>query len=251
MITGDTMINDIVYHKINLTGYYLSDACEKSFFNSGYQGAFRNDIENKKVWFVSAGDMAESLLYEFGLQIGDTLSPGILDPDNYWDFWIEDIDSVETSDGYRKLFLIRSMLNLSEAPFRIIEGIGGQNLISPIANWWNFELGYYLDCVSVNDSVYYNQTGNCEQIVGTRPALQMPAMAIFPNPSSGYIWIRNEADQNKPFGVEIFNSVGCRVKSITCDVSPTIIDLTNQPSGLFYIFVKTGSVTSGQKIILR
>jgi hypothetical protein len=247
-ITGDTLINEMVYHKIDRSGYYFDDNCDDTYFNNGYQGAFRNDIENKKVWFVLAGEDTESILYEFDLEIGDTLTPGILNPNNYWDFWVEDIDSIEIENNFRKLFLIRSQINIGEGPFRIIEGIGGQSLIAEFASWLYFEGGYHLGCLSVNDNLIYGN--DCDEIVGSDELLASSTMILCPNPSTGQVWIKDNTCESDPLYIEVLNSVGTKIIHLYSNSKYTAIDLCNQPPGLFLFIIKKGFKIESQKIII-
>lgn len=250
-ITGDTLINSIVYHKIEHSGYWLDDNCDEGFYTYGYRGAFRNDIENKKVWFVPVGEASEGLLYEFDLEIGDTLLPGILNPSNYWDFWVEDIDSVEVGDSYRKLFLIRSQLNLGEMPLRIIEGIGGQNLIAPMEYWLNFEVGYMFKCINMNDSIIYPEWGDCELIVSDKTIDPIEKFEIFPNPSSGKFWIQNPYEYSQPMSVTVYNSYGVRVRHINSEETITIVDLSEFPRGIYLVQGTFGMTIIKEKIIIK
>ncbi|MCF8368030.1 MAG: T9SS type A sorting domain-containing protein [Bacteroidales bacterium] len=249
IIAGDTLINELVYHKIVHSGYWLSNNCDENFFYNGYQGAFRNDIENKIVWFVPEGESSESLLYEFDLQVGDTLSEGILDPNDYWDFWVEDIDSVLVGDSYRKRFHIRSWLNMSEMALQIVEGVGGQNLIKPFESWYYFEGGYTLSCININDSIFYPEWGDCEMIVSQKENKQAGPHLIFPNPTNGLLWFQNSEETKQLITIEIFNQLGVNVKSIESKEEIILIDLSSKPKGLYFIKISTGFKTVTHKII--
>lgn len=247
-ITGDTLIGGEIYHKLIKSRISLDSDCDESFHYYGYQGAFRNDIENKKVWFVSEGEENETLLYDFNLQIGDTLPEGILDPNDYWDFWVEDIDSVEIGNNFRKRFIIRSFLNFGEAPLYIIEGIGGQNLIEPFESWWYFEGGYTFSCINVNDSLIY--PSNCELFVSDNNNKYSSTLKIFPNPSSGKIWIKHDGKQNL-ISIEIFNSLGNRVDIIESFTDIKLIDLSDRPRGIYLVNIKTRIKNFTQKVIIQ
>jgi len=63
--SGDTIINNINYTILNF-GPALEDSTH-------YQGAYRNDTLNKKVYYIDKLDTAEMLLYDFNLLPGDTI----------------------------------------------------------------------------------------------------------------------------------------------------------------------------------
>jgi hypothetical protein len=246
-ITGDTLINEVVYHKLDYTGIYYGDNCEENYFNDGYQGAFRNDIGNKKVWFVPSGDLNESLLYEFDLEIGDTLSPGILNPIEFGDFWVEDIDTIEVGDSYRKMFLIRSGFNIYGGPFEIIEGIGGQSLVSPMESWFNFEAGYLLYCVNINDSIFYPYGANCEQIVGTESILKNVTFEIYPNPSKDILFIDNASGSH----VQLFSITGLLISESEIKTDYFELKLKDVPEGMYFLRFKKDLEIQAKKIIVQ
>jgi hypothetical protein len=65
-IIDDTLINNVSYNKLYSYGYYNRPNPYK------YRGAYRNDIEKKKVYFVKPDSSKEHILYDFDLKIGDT-----------------------------------------------------------------------------------------------------------------------------------------------------------------------------------
>lgn len=229
------MIGSLTYHKLIESRITLLDGCEEVYDNYGYQGAFRNDIENKKVWFVPEGENTEALLYEFDLQIGDTLSQGILNP-NGDDYYVADIDSVEINESYRKRFLIQIEYNYGDSPFPIIEGIGGQNLIRPIFDWFNFEAGYWFNCINIADTLIYPYS--CEMIVGTNPIKKEQVFEIFPNPTSGEFWIENPNNKHNFISMEIFNSFGKKLMDFETSEDLTLVDLSDKPKGVYLIRIK-------------
>ena len=115
---GDTLINHQNYHKL-ITPFvesFSSGNCEK--ISTGYKGAIRQDIAAKKVFFVPRTETTEQLLYDFTLQIGDTVK-GYIQANLSQKDTIENIDSVLVGNAYRKRWLINSRYNIC-----IIEGIG-------------------------------------------------------------------------------------------------------------------------------
>lgn len=76
---GDTVVNAKTYHKLHIIGmsYYVSIS-HCSGGNpyppySAYAGAIRQDIVEKKVYFLPPSATRDSLLYNFSLGVGDTL----------------------------------------------------------------------------------------------------------------------------------------------------------------------------------
>src|SRR2546423_12671923 len=70
LLTGDTLIKGVQYHKL-MTPFIASNCA--SNMPTGYRGGIRQEIQNKKVFFVQPNDSVDYLLYDFNLQVGDTL----------------------------------------------------------------------------------------------------------------------------------------------------------------------------------
>src|SRR6188474_3640675 len=71
-ISEDTVINGQVYHKLSIpfVQHNTTDFCSEVV---GYQGAIRQDTSIRKVFYVSPTDSIEQLLYDFNMQVGDTV----------------------------------------------------------------------------------------------------------------------------------------------------------------------------------
>jgi hypothetical protein len=80
LIAGDTLINSIIYNKIN------SPYCDViggfcgvfPYCGNNYAGAIREDMIFKKIWFIPPGSNSEELLYDFNLNVGDTVHGTII-----------------------------------------------------------------------------------------------------------------------------------------------------------------------------
>ena len=131
-------------------------------------------------------DTNEYLLYDFNLQVGDTLPITYNNPQNT--VYVSGIDSVYTPYGYLKRF---SLSGNNSAQY-LIEAIGSSaGLIEPIGVI--LECGYSLGCYSLNDTAYYPSQGpGCNLTVGL--PLQNPKVnvTIFPNPFSSEISLKSE-----------------------------------------------------------
>ncbi len=106
-------------------------------------------------------------------------------------------------------------------------------------------------------SDYYNYrvrevTGLTTGIVSTK---NTPTLSIFPNPSTGIFTISFVGMQNLvPSTIEIYNVLGEKVFSqFTIHHAPFTIDLSNQPSGIyFYRVLNTdGSLVGEGKVIIE
>jgi len=248
-ITGDTLLGDHVYHKVDKSLLLMLDNCDESYSYKGYVGAFRNEVNEKKVWYVPAGESEESLLYDFDIEAGDTLSPGYLF-DESLNYYVESIDSVLIGTDYRKRYMIRSDINNGALPFEIIEGFGGPNLLAPATNWFCFEEGYIFNCINISDSIIFG--GSCDYLTGSRANESDDALLeITPNPTNGIVRILIHSGEGRARNIEIFNMHGTRVISMTSLEEEITADLSPFPAGLYHIRVRSGRNIYSGKIVLK
>jgi len=248
-ISGDTVINSITYHKLVQSQMFYQYFCIEMFYNLGYKGAFRNEVEEKKVWYVPPGEESEVLLYDFSLQLGDTLPASYIIPEQM--YYVEGIDSVEIGDSYRKKYVIKS-IDQFELPKSIIEGIGGDHFFEEITMWFNGESGYFFNCVNIGDSLGYPAGGSCDEIiVSSKDVIYDSDFHIFPNPSTGKFWIKHSSNNQEFISIEIFNSYGEKLKQFEATQLLSPIDLYSSPKGIYMIMIKFESGTFTQKIIIQ
>jgi hypothetical protein len=176
-IQGDSVINNISYHKIYQSAGTLLEYCSAGNslidwhgINSDYIGGLRQDTILKRVYFVySSGP--EFLLYDFRLNVSDTLfnSPvcdGCI---------VSSIDSTPIGNSYRKT------LHFNETNFIMIEGIGSTGgLLAPIDHWEN---GGTLECYSQNNFTIFPDTNTeCNMVIGINKINEAINFSIVPNP---------------------------------------------------------------------
>jgi hypothetical protein len=188
-ISGDTIINSQTYHKLIkpfFTHFSNSTSCTGGE-GIGYQGAFREEIINKKVFFVPPYDSLETLLYDFNLQVGDTVK-GYIEEIAVQKDTVVAIDSILIGSDYRKRWKINQDFNIF-----FIEGIGStfglieQSLAGLIGNFGSVGL----ICFQQNgQSLYPNTSSNCELITSSNSVdIITNRINIFPNPSAGSVTV--------------------------------------------------------------
>ncbi len=130
-ISGDTLIGGTNYHKLVSPEqvFHSNGACNISGTWTApgfYAGAIRQDIANKKVFYVDTMTYTEQLLYDFNLQVGDTVKGFYVSNNPCWDEivggLVVGIDSVMIGNSYRKRWNIGGCFNTPDIYF--IEGIG-------------------------------------------------------------------------------------------------------------------------------
>ncbi|WP_294669858.1 T9SS type A sorting domain-containing protein [uncultured Fluviicola sp.] len=218
---GDTIINAVAFKKLMYAGNTSSQVVPLTPI-SGYYGAIRNDVPNKKVYFVSKGYDSSyqgtgDLLYDFDLNIGDSIATHFISTDKEP---VSQIDSVLYCGAYHKRYS-------SPSGYFIIEGIGSQHGLIPVKFATNF--GY---------TMCYEETGN-QSCTNCNIALSLEdntlnRLAIFPNPTTGSIQIQSDLDI---LYLELYDADGSLVERI--NDSKTGIDLKR--SGVYLLKIHTDS----------
>ena len=187
---GDTMINSKKYIMIKSTqllGTLYGTVCTRgtAFFTKTQ--LIRNDSANKKVYLYNSN--TEVLLYDFDLQLGDTL-PNTYLYDSSLNLLTVDSIYTDTFVGIpRKVYYSETFIHL---PYLLIEGIGSnRGLLDHVV--FSIDVGSSLDCFLENRSVLYpDTTSPCMLVTGLDQsfAKQEPTFKIYPNPAEEAVNIK-------------------------------------------------------------
>jgi hypothetical protein len=113
-----------------------------------------------------------------------------------------------------------------------------------------YHISVQLEPLSVNAIVLKAASTSAKPIQSENFGLK-----VFPNPSSGKINIEFILKDNSPVNIELFNSSGQKLKTISglqtfAGKNQIESDLTNYPTGIYWITVRTDSVTETRKFIV-
>ncbi|MFN0189340.1 MAG: T9SS type A sorting domain-containing protein [Bacteroidia bacterium] len=199
-VGSDTLINNLSYHSFQIPAivYHAGPDCTPPGYYvlpGKYAGAFRNDHLNKKVYIVPEADSIEQLLFDFDMQVGDSLKGflSVCAPNVSCDIVIS-IDSVLVGNSYRKRWFVNPYYNVY-----FIEGIGSTyGLLRYIpANMTDHD-GINLDCFSQNGQPLYPDTlGSCPLLtsIATLPSAEI-IIKVHPNPSIGNLQVELSSTKN-------------------------------------------------------
>lgn len=244
IMTGDTTINGITYKKLQTphVNRNMSGSC--AFKNKGYQGAVREDASNKMIYLLKPQETSEQLLYDFNLQVGDSIK-GVLDI-GMGDVVIS-IDSVLVRNSYRTRWNINSCYNIS-----IIEGIGSTyGLVEPTPGCITDMADFSLSCFQEGtQAAYPSSVSNCQTITSlTTNNLNNEPISIFPNPANGEIQLDFKGKRVKE--VLLFNILGEKIA--TREVSSSnLLKIDNLPIGtVMVVTVDEKNQRTYHKIIVK
>jgi hypothetical protein len=193
-LAGDTVIGSYTYKKIFKTGnsvehivgpFTCPPGCTNEqyyYYGNVYMGCLRQDIPQKKVFYVQPGYTQDTLLYDFNLAIGDTLPPYLT---TTYPVYVTAMDSVLVGGLYHKRFEISGSGFPNE--ITLIEGIGNSlGLLTPFISNLNVSMYYnMLLCVTVNGVTIYPDTATgCSLASQINEINEHLTFSIHPNPFS-------------------------------------------------------------------
>ena len=246
----DTIINSSIYHSLYLPIYniYAGPNCwppGNYTLPGGYMGAFRNDHANKKVYIVPEADSIEQLLYDFNMQVGDTLFGylSVCSPFSMCDTVIS-IDSVLVGNAYRKRWHINSGYHVY-----FIEGMGSTyGLLKFVPTNMTDLDDINLDCFSQNSQPLYPDTlGTCPLLTSVTTLSSTEIIVnVHPNPSTGNV----KVEMNSTNKIErwVLHNLNGQMERTDIVKDKNQFEINGIPSG-FYIL--TFILEDGRKVIRK
>ncbi len=241
---GDTVINNLTYHKV----FYYEANNPTSY---EYIGALREDT-TKDIYFYPSttilpnycgtqfpSDTTEYLLYTF-----DSLVPGMTLPINTGGTEIKviEIDSVFLQNAYRKRYKIEQNSMFGYQYW--IEGIGStKDLFAPFSYEFEWELytlcytdsvTYYINSPNGGDSCHYSIPLSLVENIDSR-------IELYPNPTSKSITIRSNQGKDIKL-IKIYNSFGQLIMQNKMAGSSAVkLNIEKFKPGLFVLEIDYGN----------
>lgn len=252
----DTLVNGISYHQL----FHNSNSSTIIPANSKSVVGIRED-DQKRVWAVNfnepvvntyhQNEKGEVMLFDFSLQIGDTIRATDHANIGAADFLVvEDIDSIQIHQSIRKVFLFKTYKWI-----KWIEGIGNiQGLFFPYGDLTTGGNNNVLICMHQNDTLMYKNEfyDSCipQFVIDDVALLPNTAIRVYPNPvKNGKVYF----DKLDFETLELFDSSGklLMLNSIT-GTDCYELDVTHFQKGIYYYFLKTkGLVPTKGKLVIQ
>lgn len=229
---SDTVINSDIYVKIIRSPFAVSGSnpCYYADVAPGYVGALRDDSVANKVFFIYQSQTTDSLLFDYNINVGDTVK-GILAPLFTYAF-VTSIDSVLIDSQYHKRWNLDYCSGYS---FYFIEGIGSNlGLIEGFG--CGAGIVSYLICVMDSSGSIYSGSSSslgCQLINSINDIYsEKDIIKISPNPSSSEINISLEGEDLNDYEISITNILGEIQKT---KIENSKISVEAFSSGLYFI----------------
>lgn len=243
-IGGDTIINNLQYKAIYKKGTIIR-YLQSSNPNPGCATGTFNYVDTLPLFFIrSAGKQIyayssnqfnpEQLLYDFNLQVGDSLPLTALN--TVPDIIVTAIDSFYTATGYWKRFYLDQTNTWCQY---LLEGVGSdRGLIAPTEI--PFECGFNQICYGQQDTGYYPQLGpTCDIPLSVQqPVAEKLSLPVYPNPATDQLQLGIAVTEQKYWQVRDICG------AIVLQGSPAaVISVTTLAPGYYFAEVGTGNKT--------
>jgi hypothetical protein len=195
LLNGDTVISNHTYHKIMVPYIHNYGFCGP-IHPSGYNGGIRQDTSARKVYYLAPDSLNEEVLYDFSLQIGDSL-PGSLWFNCYTStLAVIAIDSILIGTNYRKRWTTGHAIPYNPHNY-IIEGIGFETgLLQQCPESFADAPFYSLICFQQNGTTLYpDALTNCLLIDNVKNLLPDSVFEIFPNPFQNFLTVISKSNE--------------------------------------------------------
>ena len=187
-LKGDTIINSLKYHKLH-TPYiesHTSGSC--NFPTIGYKGALREDVQQKKVYYIPPFETTERLLYDFNMQIGDTVEGYTQEQFQNSVNTVIAIDSVLINGQDHKRWLLNTCYDEY-----LIEGVGATFGLIERSNDCMTDLAdFKLLCFrNGGSSIFPDSLSSCNLITSIEEkSTSKMSMEIQPNPAEDIVHLK-------------------------------------------------------------
>jgi hypothetical protein len=250
MTDQDTVIDGVAYNQILLN-------------DSLYQGATRN--EGDKVYFILHDEVTESLLYDFGVQEGDSIfsvmtgTMGLygIESDEYelTDYHVTQVDTVIYDDGIE-----RKRIHLNYDEIQWVQGIGnmqglfwygGANVSSYVDELVRFCENDQIVFLSESEPFFPEDESSCTSgftALGTSDN-KSSKFKLYPNPTNDSFYI-NPVDGQQILRVRIIDPTGTVALYIDeWYPAESPIDVSNLSSGIYIVQIVSETSKSIMKIV--
>jgi hypothetical protein len=238
---GDTLINAQTYVKIKKVE--VPNINDVSLFPA-YTGAIRQDTLNKKIYVVLTDSTTEHILYDFSLQVGDTinsvlhtLTAGCL---GFNTETIYLIDTIQVNGYDHRVFHYQGSCVGTDGSY--IEGIGSEfGLLFP--NLKDIQESH-LNCLKINNQSYYPYAN----VTCTLPTIsvndldQLLDISIFPNPTSASFTISLPENTIESVAI-LFDAAGKEQLRLKVQGGDNNVDVSKLDHGIYLLQIGNSRVS--------
>jgi|688.fasta_scaffold440182_2 hypothetical protein len=247
---SDTLISGNLYHTVLARGigYYAYMAPPPPVTPCSGTFSYQNDTlplafirqSGRTIRQWNTATQMDELMYDFDLQIGDTLplSSVNYDPNDF----VTAIDSVWIRNSFRKVFYTNGGVQLTE-------GVGSnRGFLEPMSVM--LECGYQFTCFSLNDSTWLPVQGATCALVSGVPKQDEAGITVFPNPANDELFIANLS--NSISGNYLFSDLSGKeiFSGVLSPQHPVPLQTSQLCEGMYLLYLRTSDQALVRKIII-
>ena len=249
-LTHDTVLNGFTWKTLHQNGQstFTSWDGDTTFINpitSIERGAIRED--GSKVWYFRFYDLTTYLLYDYDLQVGDTLPYSYIN--TFQNITVSQIDTMYINGIAHRKYVLAGNGIVNDT---IIEGVGHvKGLIEHLGiGFDSFDL---LTCFQQDGQTHYPENAEpCEPFtVNINPVFQTSNnISVYPNPSNGEFSLQ-PSDQ-LPFHYRVFDAQGRQVMGGNSQ-GLTNINANHLKRGIYFVLIsdEKGNEIQSRKVVLN
>ena len=238
-LDGDTLVDGNLYYKLFVRDTVIAGNPLPLTYPSISQFTgklIREDTLTKQIFGRTLGDTCELIIYDFSVNVGDTMRSvqwGMSSPDLYNHAIVDSIKPYVLDNGeISKIYYVNPLdFGVLTYPFFVIEGVGSvHDFYYPF--YGVFEDDVHLNCVKDNGVTLYSN-GTCGTILSINDKKNdQTAFNIYPNPNNGeQVSIVGENIKT----IELLNVQGKLLKTFKVNSSELLINLENQAKGIYFV----------------
>jgi hypothetical protein len=263
VMTGDTVIGGVTYKKVGETdNLFFHYNAGSSYFTGSptlhYKGALRQDIPNKKIFLNLPNSLKDTLMYDFNLQVGDTVPWSVSNhktssnPTNW--VIVQKIDSSRWGHVFYKRFTV-TLSGMYPQTGSFQQGIGNagglfNSMFSlPEGGGWAI---WCFDQYSFNPGTPQDYQCSAAIVTGLQEhsTLLQGVRVSLHSTESDRVYISSEKDLDGMM-CEVYNSAGQQVKSVCLQGTYFLIDLNGASKGLYFLRIHSEKEQATYKVVLR
>jgi hypothetical protein len=286
---------EMSYREFTTTDTVIGSYTYKILMNTLYtpclMGYVREDTAARKIYFIDNTSSTEKMLYDFSMQVGDTITFNFLSSFSGYVSGLYTLDSISTVQVYagpRRQFWFACHSSPGSLIFSWVESVGSLSYMAYPYFYNNTMYGsfsscagtqhhfdQFLTCFSHSSKVYFDNcaftmaqnnpccnsvSDSCDYfsfIGGINELSSLNSMTIFPNPSSGKMTISIDVKHADDFEILVRDISGKKImKEIPLGKIPEgekemEIDLSSFANGFYIVELKTTEGSVYRKLLIQ
>jgi hypothetical protein len=238
----DTVINGYTYYQIRTIKKGWASGLV--YYPVEYYTYLRNDTINKKVYSYTNGN--DSLIYNFDLNIGDTLFSTIYSNPAY--LIIDTIFNTNYFGISRKVFATKGTLGNYER--KLIEGLGSEFGFIAYSYSPGFENGAFTKCIKYKGTTLYGDSSiSCDLPLAINNIQNSMKVKVYPNPTSNTLIVELEKSFKGNCTLELKTIYGTTLIKKETKLATETINCNNLSTGIYTLSIRQDDDIFIQKIV--